>query len=259
MLKRRQNTKLQSGKRRRTELKEDDDKNKDKKQLIVSHIPAAEKKDKRIVKVKKIQQTDSEIDTIVVNCKRNYPPVFKTGDALKCRSFNKFKPGDLEKVLRFAVEDRKDFISRLPKYKYLESNIQAICLCQGGALHYVNGKNGVRDLDVYTFYSEGPYPFRRRAIRDFGKSQFGRYITYPEGYEGRVVDILGRVIPTPTDDYVKNIQSYLSKEGTATAHYLAEKAVVVLWPNMGRVIWNKKRCDYFTKVTDDGVKRIQNE
>jgi hypothetical protein len=27
-------------------------------------------------------------------------------------------------------------------------------LCQGGALHYVNGSNGVKDFDVWSFYDE---------------------------------------------------------------------------------------------------------
>src|SRR3984893_8121576 len=51
-------------------------------------------------------------------------------------------------------------------------------LCQGAALHYVNGKNGVKDFDVWSFYAQyddWPFPARWRGTRDFGPSKFGRY------------------------------------------------------------------------------------
>jgi hypothetical protein len=44
-------------------------------------------------------------------------------------------------------------------------------LCQGAALHYVNGKNGVRDFDVWSFYArhdDWPFPARWRGTGDFG-------------------------------------------------------------------------------------------
>jgi len=55
--------------------------------------------------------------------------------------------------------------------------------CQGGALHYldcknqVRNKNGVKDLDVYSFYAEHPrvpWPYRgRHGVRDFGELPCG--------------------------------------------------------------------------------------
>jgi hypothetical protein len=51
-------------------------------------------------------------------------------------------------------------------------------LCLGAALHYVNGKNGVKDFDVWSFYArhdDWPFPARWRGTPDFGPSKFGRY------------------------------------------------------------------------------------
>ena len=51
-------------------------------------------------------------------------------------------------------------------------------LCQGAAVHYVNGKNGVKDFDVWSFYAQHedwPFPARWRGTRDFGPSKFGRH------------------------------------------------------------------------------------
>ena len=49
----------------------------------------------------------------------------------------------------------------------------------GGALHYLDCKkgakktNGVKDLDVYSFYADDPeipWPYRRHGVADFGAS-----------------------------------------------------------------------------------------
>jgi len=77
-------------------------------------------------------------------------------------------------------------------------------LCQGAALHYVDGRNGVKDFDVWSFYAQHddwPFPARWRGTRDFGPSKFGRYPGDPPGYAGRRVDLLGRslpAVPAPT-------------------------------------------------------------
>jgi hypothetical protein len=47
-------------------------------------------------------------------------------------------------------------------------------LCQGAAVHYVDGRNGVKDFDVWSFYAEldgWPFPPRWRGTRDFGPRQ----------------------------------------------------------------------------------------
>jgi len=69
------------------------------------------------------------------------------------------------------------------------------CLCQGAALHYADGANGVEDFDVWSFYAEhpdGPFPARWRRPADFGPSKSGRFPGDPAHYQGRRVDLMGR-------------------------------------------------------------------
>ena len=67
---------------------------------------------------------------------------------------------------------------------------------EGAALHFVDGKNGVKDFDVWSFYSDKKgvpqFPFHRRARADFGESKFGK--CPGESLKGRRVDIFGRSI-----------------------------------------------------------------
>jgi hypothetical protein len=115
-------------------------------------------------------------------------------------------------------------------------------LCQGAALHFVNGTNGVKDLDVYTFYAEYSgvgYPYRRRGVEDFGDSELGRHPD-DHGFLGRRVDLLGRTLKVATTaDPVTSIRNYLRAGGTATARELSKKAVVVIdpGPRFGQVAW----------------------
>jgi len=69
-----------------------------------------------------------------------------------------------------AAADRENLFTRLPYRSFHRSRALCVALCQGGALHWVNDKNGVKDLDVYTFYAAGggpPYPPRRTATVDY--------------------------------------------------------------------------------------------
>jgi hypothetical protein len=119
------------------------------------------------------------------------------------------------------------------------TRILCIALCQGAALHYVDGRNGIKDFDVYVFFAEHPqkeFPYRRHAFGDFGKSRFGR----TPGYEGRRVDLFGRSLEVRRKTHaIEAIRPYLTKPRTATARHLARKAVVVLDPPAlrGRIAW----------------------
>lgn len=160
------------------------------------------------------------------------------------RSLATIEKNDLERLAELAKEDRAEFFARHPKWQRLYSDrIFCVALCQGAALHYVDGNSGVKDFDVWTFYAEhpgAPFPWRRKGERDFGTSKFGRN---PEdkGYIGRRVDLLGRSIRCSAEtDPILTIQAYLSERGTRTSRKLSQKAVVLIEPSnlRGTIIWN---------------------
>jgi hypothetical protein len=116
-------------------------------------------------------------------------------------------------------------------------------LCQGAALHYLDGSNGVKDFDVWSFYAErgdGPFPYRWRGTADYGPSKFGRYPADPPSYAGRRADLLGRSLAASlSDDPVIILREYLSEGRTATARALAAKAVILISPPrlLGTIAW----------------------
>ncbi|CPT03630.1 Uncharacterised protein [Mycobacteroides abscessus] len=149
----------------------------------------------------------------------------------------------LRRLAEIAEVDREGFFSRNPHLEVYRDRILLTALCQGAALHFVNGINGVKDLDVYTFYAEDPavtYPYRRpRGLADFGESELGRHPDDHE-YVGRRVDLLGRALKVaPSADPVAVVRNYLREGRTATARALAEKAVVAIdpGPRFGQIVW----------------------
>lgn len=148
----------------------------------------------------------------------------------------------LRKLAEFARADREGLFRRKPHLAVYRDRILMTALCQGAALHYVNGVNGVKDLDVYTFYAEHPgvgYPYRRRGVADFGESEHGRH---PDDHDlvGRRVDMLGRALKAaPSADPIGAVRAYLQAGVTTTARELAAKAVVVIdpGPTFGQVVW----------------------
>lgn len=159
------------------------------------------------------------------------------------RCFDRISTEDLQRLGNIARIERNDFFDRNPRYRVLGEKIIAVALCQGAALHYVNGETGIKDFDVWTFYARHPgltFPHRRKVVaRDFGDPKFGKSPDHPE-FEGRKVDLLGRSLDVDAGtDPVKALQMYLCKRKTTTAVKLAEKAVVLIEPVdlLGVVVW----------------------
>jgi len=156
------------------------------------------------------------------------------------RSRERLNKGDLARLGAIAKADLADFFRRRPDVgRRYGTRILCIALCQGAALHYVDGRNGIKDFDVYVFFAEHPqkeFPYRRHAFGDFGKSRFGR----TPGYEGQRVDLFGRSLEVRRKTQaIEAIRRYLTKPRTATARHLGRKAVVVLDPPAlrGRIAW----------------------
>jgi hypothetical protein len=159
------------------------------------------------------------------------------------RSFKPITLDDLRRLAEIARADREDFFTRRPEYQPLREYVLAVALCQGAGLHYVSGTNGIKDLDVWTFYAHHPkitYPPRRPIIpRDFGNSRFDRTDDSPH-FVGRRVDCLGRSLRASRGaEPIAALQEYLSKATTDTAAALAKKAVILIEPDhlVGTIAW----------------------
>jgi hypothetical protein len=155
------------------------------------------------------------------------------------RSYGKINSRDLKELAALALADREDFFARCPRWRVYANRILCVALCQGAALHYLDGTTGVNDFDVWTFYAAHPagFPYRRHARADFGSPKFGRT---REDYVGRRVDLLARALPSrPFSDPVQALQRYLSEAETKSAKKLAEKAAVIIEPAhlLGTIAW----------------------
>ena len=159
------------------------------------------------------------------------------------RSYKPIVVSDLVRLAEIAKRDRESFFLRNPRYSRLRDRIVAVALCQGAALHYVDGVNGIKDIDLWTFYASQrglEYPPRRPvASYDFGDPKFGK-TPDSERFVGRRVDCLGRSIPArDARNPVATLREYLAVRRTASAAMLAAKAVVLIEPRefLGTVVW----------------------
>ena len=152
------------------------------------------------------------------------------------RSYDRFEQDDLTHLADLARQDLDAFIKRNPHHAGLKKRVLVVALCQGAALHFVDGKNGVKDFDVWTFFADDgaspSYPVRRRGAAQFEGVRFAD--------STRRVDLLGRTLRVGEDgDPVAAVRAYLKDARTLTAWHLAQKAAVVLEPasRRGEVIW----------------------
>jgi hypothetical protein len=138
------------------------------------------------------------------------------------RSLAHIERNDLLRLAELAAQAEAGLFTRHPDGagRYT-GRLLCRALCQGAALHYLDGKNGVKDFDVWSFYADlgdGPFPYRWRGTADFGPSRFGRYPGDPPSYAGRRVELLGRSLPAPPGaDPAAVLRDYLSAARTASA------------------------------------------
>ncbi len=160
------------------------------------------------------------------------------------RSLQPISQDQLARLDALAAADEADLFARTPSTagRY-GGRLIARALCQGGALHYIDGRNGVKDFDVWSFYAalDGytPYPYRRVVAVDFGPSPHATWPGDYGKYEGRRVDLIGRSISAGlSDDPAEAIRAWL-RAGSSSATALAFKAVVLITPpdRRGEVVW----------------------
>jgi hypothetical protein len=160
------------------------------------------------------------------------------------RSLARIDRNDLLRLAALAAEAEAGLFARHPggSGRYA-GRLLCRALCQGAALHYLDGRNGVKDFDVWSFYAaldDGAFPSRWRGTADFGPSKFGRYPGDPPSYTGRRVDFLGRSLPAPPGaDPAAVLRDYLSAARTTSAKALAAKAVILISPDryLGECVW----------------------
>ena len=160
------------------------------------------------------------------------------------RSLERIDIPDLLRLAALAADAEAELFRRNPQGsgRYV-GRLLCRALCQGAALHFVNGSNGVKDFDVWSFYAQyddWPFPARWRGTRDFGPSKFGRYPGDPPRYSGRRVDLLGRSLPVQLSaNPTEVLRRYLADRRTDSAKALAAKAVVLIDPEnrVGEIVW----------------------
>lgn len=157
---------------------------------------------------------------------------------------------NLDDLRKFAYIANNVLISTSYGRDFADSLI-TIALCQGGANHYMvtNGyiryyydpqKKGLKDIDIWFFFTKkGFHPMWRRTI-DLGPSKFGQNPDEP-GYTGRRMDFFGRSIPFIAGDTIESALKRWLKNGNpkSSPWYLSRKAVVALFPEdiIGKVLW----------------------
>jgi hypothetical protein len=163
------------------------------------------------------------------------------------RSQERVTSSDLKRLGEIARADRERFFTRYPHWSMLYSKrLLCVALCQGAALHFVDGSNGVKDFDVWSFFCanpHGPIPRRRVVSCDLGYPKFGTSPDRPD-FIGRRVDLLFKSIHCPPESSpIALLQRYLSEGRTETARCLAQKAVVLIEPAelLGVTAWPIKK------------------
>lgn len=170
----------------------------------------------------------------------------------------------LARLSKIAAADHESFYARRPEYW---GRLIAVVLAQGAALHYLDRTNGVKDLDVWSFFAlpleqtRFPEDQRKRHV-DFGPSDLGRQRydlklaksarqrslmeRWSNEHLGRRVDLMMRGLRCePEDDPAEVIRIWLAsgvKKPGASPWHLRQKAVILIDPpeRRGEVVWDPR-------------------
>ena len=171
-------------------------------------------------------------------------PERTTANTVTKRSWETLETHHLRRLAKIAISDLEDFFRRRSETGDLYRNRRMLlCLCQGGARHFVHQDNGVKDFDVWAFFRENPerpFPYRRRGVQDFGHSRFGCHPD-DENYQGRRVDVFGRSLACGDGQRPRAcVREWLGRGKTKSSRKIAKSPVVVIHPeaDIGRILSN---------------------
>lgn len=151
---------------------------------------------------------------------------------IAARSYEKIEPEDLQSVAEVACNKLLEVFERAPVASLYKDRLLLLALGQGGALHFETSEHGLKDIDIWAFFSAGPrrtFPARARWTADFGPSRFGRH---PDdtGFTGRRMDILGRSIDNlPGEAPEVSVRRWLNG-WSRSAVALRKKPMFVIFP-----------------------------
>ena len=82
------------------------------------------------------------------------------------RSLERIEIADLLRLAALAADAEAELFRRNPQGSgRYAGRLLGRALCQGAALHYVDGCNGVEDFDVWSFYAQhDDWPFRLGGV-----------------------------------------------------------------------------------------------
>lgn len=161
------------------------------------------------------------------------------------RSLEPITKGDLKDLYNGSIQRLYEYFIQGHGVKWRDlydiENPLVAALCQGSAMHYYDGVNGVKDFDIWFFYpfNQKHLPHRTIWNWDYINPKFGKHPDMPD-YKGRKVDVIVRSIKNYTiGDPIQTIYDYFSYENTNSAKELSKKAVVLLIPDtlLGKTIW----------------------
>jgi hypothetical protein len=164
------------------------------------------------------------------------------------RSYEALTLDDLARLGRLGALEVDEFFSRNRRLAAWRGQHRFTALVQGGAEHYLRHQRGIWDLDIAVFFAQHPgLPARaylRRSSRqwDWGPSKFSRCPLDHSDYLGRAVDMMLWVIPD-TSEPLDGLVSWLDDRRTKKPDPqrtpdLAHEPVVLIDPNIGRVVWD---------------------
>jgi hypothetical protein len=161
------------------------------------------------------------------------------------RSFERITQDDL---IRLAQIARADFDALFQRREYSRPYAAACCVYAKALLVITSTVIAAFRTSIYGGFFEAipdhKFPPRRCGMHDFGSSKFGRNPDDGDSFKGRRVDVIGRSISMAKNETpMESVLRYLRVKLTDSARLLAERPVIVVWPEncFGQIIWNGER------------------